>query len=190
MSKAGQSWDEAVRQAVESHEFEYEPAAWAGMEQMLDSAGAVTGAAASGQALSWLWGLPAVLAVVGGLLWFALPEPEAPSLEGSLPISTEEAVQVPELPPLPSASPRPIARPALIVPLPHPSLPELPAAEEESSPPQPAQWAPLPALPAMPLPERLQGEWSDDSLPPLPPASETGRKRNRRTLFPDVIERY
>jgi hypothetical protein len=192
MSPADKHWDEAVRQAVETHEFEYEPMAWAGMERMLDVAPPLPAAGAAAKGFSfWVWVLSAGLA--GGLLWYVL-RPTTPT-------------QV--LPPQESA-PRPMpvdnveayAPPVPIAPLPTPKLRQVPPASAPSPAPAPAEaeldeaptrqsWpAPMP-LPSLPLPQQLRHQ-QPETLPalPLPPSSAPSRKRDRKTLFPDVIEKY
>ena len=85
--EAQQPWEADVRRVVETHEFEYDPSAWAGMEELLDQA-ALPYAKPTGSwwVQAWKWLLPSVVAV-GVVSWMAWPTAvEPPSLEGGLPI--------------------------------------------------------------------------------------------------------
>jgi hypothetical protein len=192
MSPADQQWDEAIRQAVETHEFEYEPAAWAGMEQLLDAAPPLPPAGAAAKGFSfWVWVLSAGLA--GGLLWYALrptalmpvspPEESAPVLA---PTQSEEQ-QVPFAPLAPPSAPKHRQAPPASAP-----SPALAEPEPEPDWPTARQSWPVPRpLPSLLLPQQLRHQRAD-TLPTLllPPGSAPSRKRDRKTLFPDVIENY
>jgi len=189
--EAQQPWEAEVRRVVETHEFEYDPAAWAGMEELLDA----TPPAAGGNAGSWWtggwkWLLPSILAV-GVASWLAWPTAvEPPSIEGGLPI----VVSRPPLNPTPAETitrnvaeplPSPYANmePLSLLPVrnqllnaPIPEMPEM----VNVLPPA------LEPLPTLPLPKELASNAAkSDSL-----RMDFERKRNRKSLFPDVKENY
>ena len=185
--EAQQPWEAEVRRVVETHEFEYDPAAWAGMEELLDQA-ALPYAKPTGSwwAQAWKWLLPSVVAM-GGLLWFALqPASEPPSVQGTFPISleTEEKAALRggiassafvRTPRQVKALPKLQRRPIDPLELPPPELP-VPVI---AVPPA------VPALPTIGPATLLLPNESDNSL-----GATIKRKRNRRTLFPDVIKNY
>ena len=190
--EAQQPWEAAVRRVVETHEFEYDPAAWAGMEELLDQAALpYVKPTSSWWAQAWKWLLPSVVAV-GGLLWFTLrPASEPPSIQGSFPITVSRAPAKAKLSsPLPTNnSAEPIVAPyANISPL--TALPtrsplldiRLPEMPEMTNVIPPA----LEPLPSLPLPNKLVSNTAKvDAL-----KMDFKQKRNRKSLFPDVIENY
>lgn len=179
MSHTGHNWDEHVRQVVEKHEFEYEPAAWSGMEQLLNGAGSATGAAVLAKSISWLWVLPLSLVIAGGLWWLA-PEGQAAKED-------KERTETSSAPKLDSSPMLPVM--LTPIPLPLPSLPVQPVTVPELTPAIRTPVELLPSLPGNPLPKQLTAQ-SVDTLLTLPSPPEPGRKRNRKTLFPDVIQQY
>jgi len=185
--EAQQPWEAEVRRVVETHEFEYDPAAWAGMEELLDA----TPPAAGGNAGSWWtggwkWLLPSIVAV-GVASWLAWPTAvEPPSLEGTFPISLETKTQPPQEE---SAAPSTtISLPQRVRALPSlPSRPLPPLVVPQPELPEPIVVIP-PAVSAIPVLEPaplLPPKKSDDLLKPT-----IKRQRNRKTLFPDVIKNY
>ena len=189
--EAQQAWEAEVRRVVETHEFEYDPAAWAGMAELLDTTPPATGGnAGSWWAGAWKWLLPSIVAV-GVASWLAWPMAvEPPSLEGGLPIVVSR-------PPLNSAPAETIVSDgAELVPAPYPNmepLPLLPVRNQLLNAPIPempemANVLPpaLEPLPTLPLPKELASNAvKSDSL-----RMDFERKRNRKSLFPDVIENY
>jgi hypothetical protein len=190
MSPADQQWDEEVRRTVEAHEFEYEPAAWAGLEQLLEAVPPLPPAGGAAKGFSfWGWVLAAGLA--GGLLWYAL-RPAAPALvfetrEGTpalVPMENEEMIapSIPLSPP--HAAPKRPPSP------PHAADPALVEPEPDLTPARPS-WPVLLPLPSLPLPPQLRHQRADTlKVLPLAPSPAPSRKRDRKTLFPDVIENY
>lgn len=196
-NEAQQPWEAEVRRVVETHEFEYDPTAWAGMEQLLDSAppaaGGNTGSWWTG---AWKWLLPTGLILAGGI-WWMVSRPAPPSLQGSLPVSTgKEDVQpdknreddailsdIPELEdtfnpgrtnlkPVPAITVREFRAATT-------ADPDLPAVRFVL-PPE------LPLLPARPLPKTL----SPMSVKGEQLEIDFKRKRNRKSLFPQIFETY
>lgn len=189
--EAQQPWEAAVRRVVETHEFEYDPAAWAGMEELLDQAALpYAKPTSSWWAQVWKWLLPSVVAV-GLISWVAWPTAvEPPSLEGGLPIvvsrppaktapaetATSDGIE-PLKPPYANIKPLPllpVRNQLLDVPL--PETPEM----VNVLPPV------LEPLPTLPLPKELASNTGNsNSL-----TTDFKRKRNRKSLFPDVIKNY
>ncbi|MCO6476949.1 MAG: hypothetical protein J5I94_10040 [Phaeodactylibacter sp.] len=210
MSQEANKWEADVRQAVETHEFGYDPEAWAAMEGLLDGAGGGVAGASPGAGmpgLAWGWKVLILLLLGAGglLLWWYWPAEQAPPQP---PTRTER-------PALPDISRQPI----------EPSIPEegrlKPGPDTRLLPdsrlsPEHGASFPLPALPEketpfLPLPlreEQLRRPWAvPPALPtrapaeleipgPLPPDLQqllpepVKQRRDRKTLFPDVIEKY
>ncbi|MCB0548114.1 MAG: hypothetical protein KDD19_11055 [Phaeodactylibacter sp.] len=210
MSHNANKWEADIRQAVETHEFGYDPEAWAAMERLLDGAGGgVVGASpptgAPGRSRGWKWLVVLLLGAAGLLLWWFWPAkpmappplprmetpvpPDKPSQPGE-PAVPEEQPFVPEMKTLPRPgellAPEKRQRP-LMPALPDKEIPFLPLPLQEEQP-RP-RWAVPPSLPSRP-PALLE---RPDTLPPelellLPKPGK--RRRDRKTLFPDVIEKY
>ena len=186
--EAQQPWEAEVRRVVETHEFEYDPAAWAGMEQLLGSAAPGPGSGTgSWWAKAWKWLLPSAL-TVGGLAWLALQQyKEPPSIQGSFPVSVtiEQQRQQPQPPEPAAAAPAtsyPVPLMETVQPLPvQPRLLAYPAPELPALPPPV-----LSPLPSRPLPKALYPMTVEEEKIGL----DFERKRNRKSLFPDVIENY
>ncbi|MCB0560578.1 MAG: hypothetical protein KDD09_16600 [Phaeodactylibacter sp.] len=210
MSHDANKWEADIRQAAETHEFGYDPKAWAAMERLLDgTGGSAIGPSPSGGSVvrSWSWKVLIFLlfGAVGLLLWWFWPAEQA----APLPPSRMEKPALPDTPlqpgepavpeeqqfmpgtntPLrPGAQPAPYERKLSPMPaLPDRETPFLPLPLREDQP-RP-RWAVPPSLPSRPPALLEQAE----SLPPelellLPDPGK--RRRNRKTLFPDVIEKY
>lgn len=195
--EAQQPWEAQVRRVVETHEFDYDPAAWAGMEQLLDSTPPAAGSnAGNWWASAWKWLLPTGLILAGGV-WWVMSRPAPPSLQGSLPVSTgKEDIQpdkdrendatlseTPERennlnPGITYIKPvRTIpVTPFRIVATYDPGLP----AVQRVLPPE------LPLLPARQLPKVLM----PTTVKQEPMEVGFKRKRNRKALFPEIFESY
>ena len=204
MSHDANKWEADVRHAVETHEFGYDPEAWAAMEQMLAGANGAAGATAGAGPgwISWKVLLPLLLGIAGLLAWWywpakqAAPPPPSPMETPAIPDTPHHAIKPPvekKSPPLPPAASRPM--PEERAPRVQEELLPLPGREEQFLPlplreEKPAsRWVVPPSLPARP-PAMLE---MPDSLPPelkllLPKPGK--RRRDRKTLFPDVIEKY
>lgn len=208
MKEPNYPWEADFRRKAQEHDFGYDPDAWAAMEQLLEPAVPGTPAPPSGPTpgpvltwASWKLGLFILVSAAGAWwLWrnsatsvepnnwtsFELVAPEAdpPSPE------VVPAVKPPEAPPAVS---RPVVR-RRAVPAP---------AAVAPAPQTPKKIMPQPALPPerprltvpTPLPPFKKPTLTPVSVPAQPdiqslkpPARK--RKRDRRTLFPDVIENY
>ncbi len=183
--EAPQPWEAEVRRVVETHEFEYDPAAWAGMEQLLDGATPAPGPdTGSWWAKAWKWLLPSAL-TVGGLVWLALQQyNEPPSIQGSFPVSVAAEQQLPP-PERATVAPATSYQPPVmetVQPLPvQPRLLAYPTPELPALPPRV-----LSPLPPRPLPKALYPISVEEEKIGL----DFEHKRNRKALFPDVIENY
>lgn len=185
-----QPWEAEVRRVVETHEFEYDPAAWAGMEQLLDSAAPGPGSGTgSWWAKAWKWLLPSAL-TLGGLAWLALQQyKEPPSIQGSFPVSVTIEQQRQLLPPPPepatiapaTSDQAPVMETVQLLPV-KPRLLAYPPPELPPMQPPPV----LAPLPPRPLPKALYPTTVKEETI----GSDFERKRNRKSLFPDVIENY
>ncbi len=197
MKEELQPWEAEVRRVIETHEFEYEPAAWAGMEELLDGAAPVGGSKAGNWwAGAWKWLLPAGLILAGGM-WWMVSRPAPPSLQGSLPVGTgKEEVQpnkdreadaiLSDLP-----EPEDTFAPGRSDMEPVPTIPgrkfrafttanpDLPAIQFVL-PPE------VPLLPARPLPKKLLPMTVKEEQLEI----DFKRKRNRKSLFPEIFESY
>jgi hypothetical protein len=188
--EAQQPWEAEVRRVVETHEFDYDPAAWAGMEQLLDSTPTAAGGnAGSWWASAWKWLLPAGLILAGGM-WWMVSRPAPHSLQGSLPVSTdtEELLESPVFEVeetkeriAPTRIPEFLFLPA------KPFTVQSNLPMEATMPPirrvTPPTVAPIPSRVPVPLP--VPDEQADTTL-----EVDFERKRNRKALFPDVIKKY
>jgi hypothetical protein len=187
MNPEQQRRDAELRQAVEGHEFAFDPTAWSEMEQLLDGTGA-SGGNTSGKkwwkgGAWWLGGL--ILIGIGALLaWWSI----ASNSKKEEPLSNFPIYEVQE-----EADVRP-RKVELIAPLPSRLIPLEEQPIELSRAIQPFDIQPRrePVQLIIPLetnrpevvPQKANTETLRGEIPRLK------RKRNRRTLFPDVIERY
>ncbi|HKK78585.1 MAG TPA: hypothetical protein VJ933_03105 [Phaeodactylibacter sp.] len=191
--EAQQPWEAAVRRVVETHEFEYDPAAWAGMEQLLEEAALpYAKPTSSWWAQAWKWLIPTIVVLVVGTLWLTNQQP-APSLQGSLPIFAEpdgverEKQEAEQESPILQARPR--SRKVTSVP-PLPTKPIRLLPEGQTKIPELLPYRQTPAT-LIPLDARPVGPIRyDEKLELNIPAIDIKRKRNRKTLFPDVIKNY
>ena len=188
--EAQQAWEAEVRRVVETHEFEYDPAAWAGMEELLDTTPPATGGnAGSWWAGAWKWLLPIGALLTVGLFWLTKPN-TPPSIQGSLPIFPEPVTEIqkamPATPsiertlssmPVPPLAPLP-TKPVEPLPMIQPKMPQLQLRRETTS-----AMSTIPTKPTEPV--KYLGR-QEEKLPEI----DIKRKRNRKALFPDVIKNY
>ncbi|MEL6656871.1 MAG: hypothetical protein AAFP77_25475 [Bacteroidota bacterium] len=189
-------WEADLRRQVEQHEFDYDPGGWAAMEEILDGGSVpVSTEAVATLHSSWLkWTLLALLGTALIILLLLrspqkeqsenlqIPGTEQPSGQEELP----QDVPVPAISAVKEAEPedhqsfvRPSRKIEVLAPLPPPSFKEvkpLPARSDAY------QTSPLPTI-----------EWTllSDSLRTqdvLPEPQLPRRKRNRKKLFPDVLD--
>lgn len=195
--EAQQPWEAEVRRVVETHEFDYDPAAWAGMEQLLDGAPpAAGGNAGSWWASAWKWLVPAGLILAGGI-WWVMSRPVPPSLQGSLPVRTgKEEVQpdknreaeavLSDLPEQENTFDLGRAYTAPVQTIPVKKFRAIATADPDLPlvrfvlPPE------VPLLPARPLPKTLAPMTVKGELLEI----DFKRKRNRKSLFPEIFESY
>ena len=206
MSHTAKNWEADFRKVVETHEFDYDPQAWAAMEGLLDGAGAAAGTSNKAAGLAgaaWKWLFLLLVGAAGLLLWWFLPPERTapPAVQTEAPAPPANPQNRPSVPneqealPPPTdvnASPRAkiLPRQEQRTPIPLPTAPE-----EASSAPSPAEvipnrfLEPLPVLPNGPIPALAP---QDTSLPELnlKPPESTRPRRNRKTLYPDVIKKY
>ena len=197
MSEYNQAWEAKLRQQVEQHEFEYDPAAWEAMESLLDGGGAPPASSAASSIWQWLrWLLLGAGAIV--LVWVLLlpntpqknnlPE-ERPVLErqsqteqvedeGEMSLSAPETI--PSEPDRTSKLKRAEHQVEPLTP-----LPGLSPTKLQPLPPRPTEVVPM--LPPSRL-QTLQDSSNHFSEEELPDIRLPKRKRNRKTLFPDVIK--
>ncbi len=194
------NWEEALRQQVEQHEFDFDPQAWEEMEALLDNAvlPPPDPKLMKGKPGWWYygkWGLLGLLLIAGIVLWqmrqgpsqrvsldgftIVVPPPvpeviEAPAVETDAVINEVVAVMT-------KSSRKPVPE-------------EVTASEKERidtlETPILAieKMAPVTPISGQKLPAKIHFRKTDKKAltPPEPPK----RKRNRRKLFPDVFDNY
>lgn len=201
MSNLPQDWEAEIRQKVNKHEFSYDPAAWGEMSALLEQTTAAASnpghkAGQNGHTVlnRWMFIAVAILVTIALLFWNHQKNARSPKIESwSVPVAPpEEAIDASFSTP---KNQMPIkiaerARDVFVDPTPS-ILPEelTMEVEEEIFPSRKDQGLCLP-LPMPPLPKALkslQPEVKTD-LPEIRLPSSSRRKRDRKTLFPDVIE--
>lgn len=188
MKKQLHDWEADLRQKVEQHEFDFEPQAWAEMEQLLEQA-SPGGSGSGASVLKGLWwkiGLSVFIGMAIALItlqWYpeeaGKPKPELSSFSIPVPRPAEKAeenIKVPALNPLPTSikPPLPIGLSARSM----EGMTPLPPVRDRIEP-----FEQLPTS-AVNLQQESTYFEKPDWQPPAP-----RRKRDRKKLFPDVIER-
>jgi hypothetical protein len=197
MNTHEQEWEAALRQKVTEHRFEFDPAAWQAMEQLLDAPPATTAtpaAKAAGAWAGWWWATIGWVVVAAGALLYLLRTDDAPPAPTPSSVSAP-ALAAPEVvaPAVPAQSHTGTRQHTARAPAPQPDTvadaPTLPPPPPPAAAPQEVQTppasdfgtvSPLPNRPAVLL-ERTEG------VTALPRMAPNTRKRSRRTFFPDVV---
>lgn len=189
-------WEADLRQKIEQHEFEYDPMAWTEMDQLLNQtslSGSASASSAIKTGLSWWWQLALIIGIstiLGLLIYQWSKQDKAPE---TIELSS---FSIPESKTIPSNEDtiQLIIRPQIK------TLTKLPTLNIKR----------IKNLNFYSLPDDVNINWSPNVLPkfePLPVSpqpifreqilelkgienSPKKRKRNRKTLFPDVIENY
>jgi hypothetical protein len=190
MKKQLHEWEADIRQKVNQHDFGYEAGAWADMEQLLDQAGLppAQGKAAGGEGL-WLKlgiSLTVALSVIILVAWPA--QDRSPDEPYELSSFSIPAQTTPTVPPLPEQERVPVIQQLprkeiqmdaakRYYPLPENTEPLMEAPVEMEIPPL----LPRKNIQLPPAPQKWDA--TDYQLPPSRP------KRDRKKLFPDIIER-
>ncbi|WP_020535834.1 hypothetical protein [Lewinella cohaerens] len=204
-------WEDELRSKVEAHEFAFDASAWEQMDELLDQGGGTMAPKeetppAGGRLTAWIFrGL--ILIIIGALCWWVLNDPNKNTVTLSSfnittttenPLHTENApfkVEVgsttnPEYRQLPANTTEfveaaPEATNFLSTEI-NDSTP-IEEEEEQSLPDRSAAYLTFPLKGNMTIP--LLPSLLDDKLS-APVLESQKRKRDRRTLYPDVIERY
>ncbi|MEM1215728.1 MAG: hypothetical protein AAGJ82_08600 [Bacteroidota bacterium] len=202
MNTPDHQWEADLRRTVEQHEFDFDPQAWAAMEQLLDAnAGDIP--SDSGKhwtaAKWWKWLLMGI-AIGLGFFWLTKPTVTTPPALSSFSVQTRSnepspaltdartdsstLVQTPRVPTRPPSVPPPVANVDVVL----DSTSNLPATPGKVTPlrPTPRVVAPLPSDNRIPLltPKDRNPDFRIQTSPPQK------RRRNRWTLFPDVFPNY
>jgi len=202
MNTADHQWEAGIRQKVEQYEFDFDPQAWDAMEQLLDTSGSTSPDSGNGQT-RWSWWKLMLIGLAIGLLLFLLMRPNhiEDQLLGSfnVQISNQKTVSTSISPTtgasdtthivitdlnLKARAPKPLSISTAPATIAAPNEPE--KMEAPTSRPKVLIVAPLERSTEIPLLQRKDTP-PDFKIQDPPPS---GRRRNRRTLFPDVIPKY
>ena len=203
MSEQQYNWEADVRQKVEQHEFDFDPAAWAAMEELLDGGvapGATNAASAAATTsvstlLKW-----AIILLVAATLAFVLlrKTPASDTLEEPTETPTEQLEsQLEEIEPTEAVGQMTLSEENTKYR--SDFAPKDQKRMVEPLAPLPPIWQEVRRLPARQdayttsfLPKRVLIPLPDSlgSKDPLPEVQLPNEKRNRKTLFPDVLNQY
>lgn len=217
MSNLPNNWEADIRQGVEEHIFDYDPNAWTAMEQLLEAELTTTGQAASDAvpkpgasslSLGSLWiGISIIIgfAVLG---WWMKPDttPNVATLS-SWPIDVSTAIEpvantklvtaIADAPNLQTVVPSATTESAILsTPLytvlitqkqPKQGLPQQTKARSTFST---FDHLPTPTLPSELVSQQLPVAAPLQIIIPKETKSQKRRQRDRKTLFPDIIEHY
>ncbi len=197
------SWEEDIRRQIEQHEFDFDSNAWEEMEALLDNAvlPPPDPRLSSARRHWWFygkWGLPVLILLIG--LWW-LVQKQAPEIDlGGFTMTVpkpkeqpSEKVLTPELV-IQEVTPRVVTRPysqtTKVVVREKPDT----VGNLSENPETIEKWPPIEKLPlVLPLLQHKVDTGSQINLfkqLKQPSLSPSKRKRNRRKLFPDVIDNY
>lgn len=201
MSNLPKDWEADIRHKINEHEFSYDPVAWGKMSTLLDQPLATlpdTGTVSASTTIGTvqLWNILVIAAIslltLATIFWYKHKNAPAPVLESWSVVTppTEPKAALPATPQnQTTATDRQPTRTVIAT----TNLREEPLKTLPSPPEVHPNRRPVPKkiglLKMIPLPDTLTSTIVAPAFQ-LPEIQLPPRKRNRRTLFPDVIEKY
>ena len=196
MSSDFNKWEADIRNQIHQHEFEFDPQAWAQMDALLEQT-AIATTSASSSSITLFWKIIAGALIGAGIITLTIfRQPNStpkPALSNFTIIATDSTGRSTDAPsPTTEQNASPAQKPAQRKIVVAPSLPkdviQSDVAQDTIVPLlqiiPPFEALPTPRLHPLIIPETDSIIWHHIS-----PTTQR-RKRDKRTLFPDVIENY